>query len=179
MASEDKIQEVISTFVCNKDKDIEIFLKEKAISFEKVSKSRTYFIVDEETLEAGEFNILAYFSVAMQVLKVPVELSNRKVKNLDGLFSKRNGETITEFPVFLIGQLAKNDTYEYSITGKEIIEFAMSIIYTAHEKVGGRIVLVECADKKQLIDFYINNDFEIIRQDEDNLIQLIRMIDYI
>ena len=47
MASEDKIQEVISTFICSKDKDIENFLKEKAIEFEKVSKSRTYFIVDE------------------------------------------------------------------------------------------------------------------------------------
>lgn len=53
----------------------------------------------------------------------------------------------------------------------------MAAIYKAHEKVGGRIVLVECADKKQLLDFYQNNGFEIIRQDDDSLIQLIRMID--
>lgn len=105
------------------------------------------------------------------------ELSNRKVKNLNGLFSKWDGEKITEFPVVLIGQLAKNDTYNKLINGKEIIEFAMAAIYKAHEKVGGRIVLVEFADKKQLLDFYQDNDFEIIRQDEDKLIQLIRMID--
>lgn len=177
MASEDKIQEVISTFVCNKDKDIENFLKEKAIEFEMMSKSRTYFIVDEEALELGAFNILGYFSVALQVLKVPEELSNRKIKSLDGFSAKREGKVITEFPVFLIGQLAKNDTYTDGIAGSEIISFAMAAIYKAHEKVGGRIVLVECADKKQLLDFYQNNGFEIIRQDDDSLIQLIRMID--
>ena len=110
------------------------------------------------------------------MLKVPIELSNRKTKDLDGLFSKRDGGKITEFPVFLIGQLAKNDIYAKLITGKEILEFAMSTIYKAHEKVGGRIALVECADKKPLVDFYQSNRFEVIRQDEDKLIQLIRMI---
>jgi hypothetical protein len=92
MSSKNKTQEVIFTFICSRDKDIEHFLKEKAIEFEKVSKSRTYFIVDEEALELGDFNILAYFSLAIQVLKVPIEISNRKTKHLDALFSKRDGE---------------------------------------------------------------------------------------
>lgn len=100
MASGDKVQEVISTFVCSKDRDIENFLKEKAVEFEKMSKSRTYFVVYEEALESGSFNILGHFSIELQVLKVPEELSNRKVKNLDGFSAKRDGKVINEFPVF-------------------------------------------------------------------------------
>jgi len=80
MSNEEKAQELISVFVCEKDKDIESFLKEKAILFEKLGKSRTYFIFNEDE---DEFNILAYFTLAMQVLKVPEELlSGRKTKVL-------------------------------------------------------------------------------------------------
>jgi hypothetical protein len=68
-------QELISIFVCEKDKDIENFLKERAINFEKLGKSRTFFIFDEE---AEEFRILAYFTIALQVLKVPEELLSAK-----------------------------------------------------------------------------------------------------
>ena len=47
MSDENKIQELISIFYCEKDKDVENFLKDKSIIFEKLGKSRTYFIYDE------------------------------------------------------------------------------------------------------------------------------------
>lgn len=73
MTSEETIKEVISTFYCSKDPDIESFLKSenKAILFERKSKSRTYMIFDEDGLEGGTFILLAYFTIAMQTLKVP------------------------------------------------------------------------------------------------------------
>lgn len=115
MSDEEKAQELISIFVCEKDKDIENFLKEKAILFEKLGKSRTYFVFDEED---DDFKILAYFTLAIQVLKVPKKLlSGRKTKNFDGFSSKIKGEKITEFPAILIGQLGKNDLYSGSISG--------------------------------------------------------------
>lgn len=86
MSNEEKAQELISIFICEKDKDVENFLKEKAILFEKLGKSRTYFIFNEDE---NSFNILAYFTLAMQVLKVPEEfLSGRKTKVLDGFAQK-------------------------------------------------------------------------------------------
>ena len=58
MSNEETAHELISIFVCHKDLDIENFLKEKAILFEKLGKSRTYLIFDEED---DDFKILAYF----------------------------------------------------------------------------------------------------------------------
>ena len=107
MSDEEKAQKLISIFVCKKDMDIENFLKEKAILFEKMGKSRTYFLYDEED---DEFKILAYFTLAIQVLKVPEELlSGRKTKIYDGFSSKIRGIKITEFPAILIGQFGKNE----------------------------------------------------------------------
>jgi len=66
--------------------------------FEKLGKSRTFLIFkDDDTT----FSLLAYFTLALQVLKVPESLSNRKIKNFDGFSAKINGERITEFPVIL------------------------------------------------------------------------------
>ena len=85
MSDEEKAQELISIFECSKDTDIENFLKYKAIAFEKLGKSRTFFIYDED--KEG-FTILAYFTLALQVLKVPEILSNRNIKNFDGFNAK-------------------------------------------------------------------------------------------
>jgi len=48
MSDEEKAQELISIFVCGKDFDIESFIKEKAIQFEKLGKSRTFLIFNED-----------------------------------------------------------------------------------------------------------------------------------
>ena len=61
--------------MCEGDYDIQNFLKEKAIPFEKLGKSKTFLIFDEDE---DEFKVLAYFTLALQVLKVPESLSNRK-----------------------------------------------------------------------------------------------------
>ena len=45
MSDEEKAQELISIFNCEKDKDIENFIRERAILFEKLGKSRTYLDV--------------------------------------------------------------------------------------------------------------------------------------
>lgn len=82
MSDERKTHELISIFVCEKDKDVEVFLKEKAVKFEKLGKSRTFFIYDED---ADIFKILAYFTLSIQVLKIPKEMiSGNKAKNLMG-----------------------------------------------------------------------------------------------
>ncbi|MGL4913566.1 MAG: hypothetical protein ACRC3Y_14175 [Romboutsia sp.] len=175
MTSEEKIKEIISSFKCEQDSDIEYFLKEKSIEYEKKSKGKTYFMVDELNLQNGILEIVAYFTLAIQVLKVPDEYSNRKRTKLDGISAKRNNKPISEFPVYLIGQLAKNDNYKNKISGSEVIENALAMILKAQHAVGGRIVLVECFDNEKLIKFYIENGFEIINK--DSMVQLIRVIE--
>lgn len=170
-------QELISIFVCEKDKDIENFLKERAINFEKLGKSRTFFIFDEE---AEEFRILAYFTIALQVLKVPEELlSAKKTKVLDGFSSKTRGTKITEFPAILIGQLGRNDLYKGSISGYEILEYCLVNILMGQERLGGRIIMLECKNIPYLICLYEKFGFRKIDKDysEDELIQMIKILD--
>jgi hypothetical protein len=123
MTSEETVKEVISTFYCSKDHDIESFLKNanKAILYERKSKSRTYFIFDEDGLENGSFVLLAYFTIAIQTLKIPNGTAASQIRKLDGLYAKKGSETLTEIPSYIIGQLGKNDKYTDKIAGDELL----------------------------------------------------------
>ena len=175
-ASESKVQEAIFSFCCEQDTDIENFLKNTAIRFEKISKSRTYLLVDEVELTRQKFNVLAYFTIALRVLKISdLGLSKTQIKKLDGFSAIKKDEPITDFPVFLVGQIGKNDAFKKSIKGNQVLEYAMSVIGRAQDEVGGRIVLAECDDNPKLIKFYKDNGFIILNTDE--MVQLIRIID--
>ena len=176
ITSEDTVSEVISRFRCPKDNDIESFLHDKAVLFNRKGKSKTHLILCQEALKEGSIDIVAYFSIAIQVLRIPEGTSATQIKRLDGLYSKRGGESITEIPSFLIGQLAKNDSSS-SISGSMVLEYALSVISAAEEMVGGRVVYIECRDIPQIITFYENNGFKIFRCDpDDGLVQMFCVI---
>jgi hypothetical protein len=129
------VREVLSLFFCTKNSDVETFLRDKAITFEKASRARTYLILDEEALTDGKIAIIAYFTVSMKALNLREGISKNVRKHLDGLGNKQ-GST---FVVYLIGQLGKNDTYRSEIDGKELITRAIATIKEAYEIVGGGI----------------------------------------
>ena len=173
MASEEVLSEVISTFKCAKDSDIEGFINNKAVLFNRKGKSKTHLVLNQDALEKGDIEIVAYFSLAIHLLKVPEGTSASQVRRLDGLYSRKGGDPITEIPSFLIGQLAKNDTYASSISGSLLLEYALSAISSAEEIVGGRVVYIECRDIPKVISFYENNGFKVLRSDpDDGLIQM-------
>lgn len=180
MTSEETVKEVISTFYCSKDHDIESFLKNenKAILYERISKSRTYLIFDEDDLESGSFVLLAYFTIAIQTLKIPNGTAASQIRKLDGLYAKKGSEALTEIPSYLIGQLSKNDEYADKIAGDELLEYALSVISKAQGIVGGRVAFIECQDEPQLINFYTGNGFKHFRKDpDDGLVQMVRLLD--
>nr|WP_294669014.1 hypothetical protein [uncultured Ruminococcus sp.] len=182
--TEDNINNLLNKFSCSQDLDIENFLKEKAIKFERLLKARTYLILNEEELidsnDISNVNIYGYFSIALKVLTIPEECSNSKRKQLDGLSAKIHGKAITSIPCYLIGQLARNSNVPRNIlSGEKILEYAYSIILSSSELVGGRIIMVECHDCEKLISFYKENNFSIIAEMPDNDVpmkQLIRRI---
>lgn len=163
--------------MCTKDSDIETFLKHRAVEFEKLGKSRTFLIYDED--ESAEFKILAYFTLSIQILKVPDEFSNRQIKGLDGYNAKIRGNRITEFPTILIGQFGKNEFYDDSgFSGDELMGYCLSTIFEGQTKLGGRIIMLECQDIPYLIDFYGRYGFERLDRnyEEGELIQLLRIL---
>lgn len=178
MSDEAKAQELISIFVCTKVADIENFLKNKAIQFEKLGKSRTFFIYDEDR---EDFKILGYFTLAIQVLKIPDQLiSGRKARLFDGFSSKIKSVKITEFPVILIGQLGKNEQYSETLSGSKLLEYCLATILEGQALLGGRIILLECKNKPYLISLYEQFGFNILDNDnpKDELIQMIKILHY-
>ena len=168
------MEDAVSNFSCEKNLDVENFLREDAINREKRDLTRTYLIIDQNKFESdNEINIVAYFSIALKTLIIPQTLSNSKIKKIDG-FSKDAKDSI----VYLIGQLARNDGYNTeAITGAEILARALNIISDIKDKIGGKVVLVECEDQKKVIDFYLENDFERLPEHSENeLINAIKEI---
>lgn len=170
----------LSSFFCEKDADIESFLKTRAAAFEKLSKSRTYLVVDEDKLTDGEFVILGYFTLALKVLIIPVDKSIRSRQELDGFSGKIYGEPIREIPCYLIGQIARNSAVEKTaVSGNELMEQAISVIQMSASAVGGRYVLIECHDDTNLIRFYERNafhEFARMPMGETPMVQMIRKI---
>ena len=167
------IKDALLSFRCGQDTDVQNFLSEKAVLFEKADKTRTYLVIDDETLAAGRLNILGYFSLAIKVLTLPEEISGNQKKKLDGKYSHiENG-----ISAYLIGQLGKNDLYKEKLSGKQLILEAMKIIQEARIRVGGRVAYIECADHPKLIKFYADNGFTVFNKDKKS--ELVQMITYI
>lgn len=173
----DGTKEVLSSFTCSLDADIELFLHERAIEFEKISKARTYLICDEAKLREGEIFIVGYFALSLKVLILPEEMPVRSRKEYDGFRGKIHGNPIREIPCYLIGQLARNSEADInSITGSELIETTLSVIQPSVDAVGGRWVLIECHNTKGLVDFYRANGFHTILQEPDGDMEMVQMI---
>ncbi|MCM1062750.1 MAG: hypothetical protein NC452_21115 [Eubacterium sp.] len=173
------LTELLHSFSCDRDKDIENFLHNRAVEFERLNKSRTYLLCDDDIFrKEGQLVILGYFSVALKVLDFPENISNRTRKMLDGLSAKLRGEVIRSVPCYLIGQLGKNSavTQGYSIKGSDFIDHALFVIQSAQKFVGGRLVLIECHDEPKLIQFYTDNHFERFGEFPFGDIPMVQMI---
>ncbi len=180
-----ELMQFLSSFSCEQDEDIESFLRNRAVEFEKLSKARTYLICDQEQLEGkkleGEpLKIYGYISIAIKILSVPETTSNRVRKELDGFSAKIHGERIRDFPCYLIGQLSRaSNVSKASVSGEQLIKYACDVISSSVEAVGGRYMMIECHDNKKLLDFYERNSFhEIARIPDENrsMVQMIRKI---
>ena len=183
----DLLEYILSSFSCLRDEDIQNFLRKRAIDFEKLLKSRTYLVIDEEQFENQNFalkdlTIYGYISLAVKVFTVPETTSNRQRQQLDGFSAKEHGKQISNFPCYLIGQLARNSNVPKEIiSGAELLQVAYNIIGEAVKLVGGRNILVECHNDKRLVQFYLDNGFYKVSQVPDEnqtMIQMIRRIEF-
>ena len=173
------LMELLSSFYCELDSDIESFLRNRAVEFENLSKARTYLIFDASDLENGRENphIYGYISLALKILTVPESASNRLRKELDGFNAKIHGQQISDFPCYLIGQLSKNsDVKDNPVSGSDLLGVAFDIIASATEAVGGRYMMIECRNEEKLLKFYADNSFSEIDRLPDEDIPMVQMI---
>ena len=118
---ENKVKSILSSFVCEKNKDVQMFLRDKAIEFSKQGLAKTtlvYWVSDDGV----EKYLVGYFTVASKYLcvsKDSISKSLAKKMNAHGTFNSNTREYIVPAP--LIAQLGKNfaDGNNYLISGAE------------------------------------------------------------
>jgi len=170
------LQGELANFTCSRNADVESFLHQHALRFEKAHKSRTYLAVNETTLESEstDLEIIGYFTLSLKHLNLGEAISKSRRKELHGLFVPLGNVVVG----YLIGQLAKNDLYRGAAIGDQLLDAALGILRDqAQRAVGGRFVIIECAQQEKLLQFYQRNGFNLLQVDiEDEMAQLIRRI---
>jgi len=157
---ESAAKDILSSFSCPMNPDVEHFLKYTAVEFTKQSISSTYLIMASYK---KEYVLAGYFTLANKIFCI----------DKDGLPSKSWRKRIAKFGQFdstiqrytisapLIGQLGKNynNSYNKLITGDELLKLALDKVREMQNIVGGKIVYLECENKEKLLDFYTQNGF--------------------
>lgn len=153
-------QNVLSSFSCPLNPDVEYFLRHTAIEFSKQGISSTYLIMASYK---DNYVLCGYFTLANKVFCIERDsLPNRNWKHRMAKFGQFD-KSIQRYTISapLIGQLGKNYTNDYNklITGDELLKLALDKIREMQYIVGGKIVYLECEQKEKLIDFYKSNGF--------------------
>jgi hypothetical protein len=185
--NEKKINEILSTFDCVNNMDVDKFFKEKAVEFDKQGISKTHIVT---TSYRDKQVIVGYFTLCNKsfVIKNNSRSLTKTARKRLSKFAQYDAEAnlyIMSAP--LIGQLGKNDNYRKLITGDDLLAFACDMVKKVQISLGGRYVYLECEDKPKLIDFYSDNGFvnfgrrELESDEKDDLCgkYLIQMLKYL
>lgn len=156
MIGKEALNKVLSDFVCTKNRDVEIFLRDNAVEFTKKNQSVTYLMLSDLNAE-----LLGYFTLTIK----PITVDSNKFSNTIRRKLLRVGEldeerkTIT-LPAYLIAQLGKNYSVDLQniITGDELLEAATDAIAELQYGIGGTVVFLEAEDNDNLKKFYIENN---------------------
>ncbi len=146
--------------------DVEFFLHNKAIQFEKMDLARTYLVMS--TYKSRQI-LVGYFSISNKPLTIP----NKQFRKLSRSLQKRLMGTGTKaeqssyvIKGYLLGQLGKNFSQEARLanccSGQDLLQIAYKKVAEAHRIVGGRILYLECENVSKIIDFYKTNGFSQI-----------------
>ena len=184
---EERVEEILSSFSSPQNKDVENFLKTKAIVFDLQSISRTHLVF---TSYKQEPVLVGYFTLANKVFKIPNKNISKSLKKRITKFGRYDPDfKLYTISAPLIAQLGKNFTSNYSelITGDELLQMACDIIADIQLSIGGKIIYIECEDKPKLLSFYERNGFrkfserQLDRASKDNiegdyLLQLLKIL---
>ena len=189
LSDEEKVLSgVLCSFSCKKNSEVEKFIKEDAIDFNKKGLARTYLIVSSCN---GNNIILGYFTLAMKAFiiedmqELDDELSKTQIKKVMRFVSRYNCEVngvnagFSVIPAILIAQLGKNDLYSSLITGSELLSYIYDVIKKAQCLLGGRFIFVEREENDKLDAFYKSNDFINFNSRKSGSVRLYQMFKYV
>lgn len=170
----EEINSLLFSFECKStntgSSDVEYFLHNKAIQFEKTDLARTYLVLSSYK---GRPYLSGYFSITNKSLVIPrrqyKNFSNSLKKKLMGL-GHQTEQNNYEIKGYLLGQLGKNysDIAKKAnrVSGKDLLAIAYGKINEAYIITGGRILFLECENHEKLKNFYEDNGFRMLEDYE-------------
>ena len=168
---------LFSGFACPLNKEVDDFLKNKAVQSNKLNASVSYLVVDSETAV-----LLGYFTLVLKPFTIHESKLSKTNIRLISRFAERNDETGSfTTALYLIAQIGKNYALpeECRISGGDLMSLALDKLRAAQDLVGGKMVMVEReADREKLLSFYQSNGFKSwnTRFDKKDKVQYDQMI---
>lgn len=160
---EDVVKSILSSFSCPLNKDIENFIKHKAIEFSKRTTAKTH-LVFWQTEDKKSTELVGYYTIASKVITIDRSvLSNTEARKLrsQGVFDEAKQEYTVSAP--LIAQLGKNFTggNDALISGSDLLQLAVNKVHRVQKEIGGRFMYLECEDNEKLLAFYKKSNFKV------------------
>lgn len=158
----------LDSFRCCKDKDIETFLRTKALQFLDRNWCSTYLLVDNQAFDKGKIKIDAYFTLSHKSL-ISQGVSKEKIKKITGGLNQAES-----LHFVLIGQLGKHieklengKIIAADITSTEILDCAFEVIRASSNLIPCRFALVECSKNPKVQKVYQDYQFSLFQHDEN------------
>ena len=164
---EEVLKQIVSSFECHKNPEIEEFIHQKAIEFAHRKLSITYLVTDDFDDE-----LLGYFTLTHKSIVVDAaNLSKTSEKKL-ARYSRKDAKTGNYMAsAFLLAQFGKNYAVDDGnrISGSELLSLADAVLIDIQYRIGGGIIYLDCEDHDKIISFYSGQNFKRFddRFDED------------
>lgn len=153
------VLEILANYRCPDNKDVEQFLREKAILFSEQRLSATYLVF---TQYKDRHVLVGYYTLADKILTIRKDSLSKTKRKRIAKFAKYD-DLLKSYSLtaILIGQLGKNFFSEYNklISGDYLLNLACNRANEIQLMSSGKIVFLECEDKIRLIEFYEKNGF--------------------
>lgn len=164
----EETQKYLSSFTCYKNKDIEYFIQNKAIEFDKRGFARTYLIF---TQESETLTLVAYFSLTNKSIFIQSSALSSNMRRKINVYG--NYEPLLKkhiLPAILIAQFGKNFSYGHNnkISGDHLMNMAIDKVKEIQNEIGGRFVYIECEERDSLIKFYESHGFVLFGSRESS-----------
>ena len=173
--NESEIYNYLNSFVCTKNQEIELFLKNNFLDFNKKHQAMTYLLFDNNK------KVVAYFALSVKPISIKCErLSNNELKKLLRITEVDIDDNSLNPSAYLIAQIGKMDNSNIDID--KIFRFVNYYINEAQDICGGVVEFLESENNEKLVSLYQRRGFKIINirksksGEERKLIQMYRLI---
>lgn len=156
---EDDVKNLLSSFSCPLNPDVESFIKYKAIEFSRRGFAKTHLVFWKCK---NESELVGYYSIAQKSFTLSKgSVSNSLYKKLSQYGTYDNAIQKYIISSLLIGQIGKNFSSgnDTLISGDELLSLALDKVKLIQNESGGRYTYLECEDTPKLINFYERNGF--------------------